>query len=94
MTVKIIPTSLLALGLTTTPLALADHNSPWGEGWANMPNEIHNTRVETRDSDDPSAFIDFVRQGGGIDVDSGSAGIGGSGVAGGMGRGNGGGGRK
>ena len=28
--------------------ALADHNSKNGEGWANMPNDIHNTRIETR----------------------------------------------
>ncbi|OYW19320.1 MAG: hypothetical protein B7Z52_03755 [Burkholderiales bacterium 12-64-5] len=26
--------------------ALADHNSPMGAGWANMPNDIHNTQIE------------------------------------------------
>lgn len=57
--------TLLILGLASAPLALADHNSPWGEGWANMPNDIHNTRIETLDSDDPSDFIDFVRGGNG-----------------------------
>lgn len=43
--------------------ALADHNSPHGAGWANMSNDIHNTRIE----DDPfgTAFRDFVRQGAG-----------------------------
>lgn len=38
----------------------ADHNSPWGEGWANTPNDVHNTRIDTRD--DNEAFRDFVRQ--------------------------------
>jgi len=28
----------------------ADHMSVWGPGWANMPNDIHNTRIDT-DSD-------------------------------------------
>ena len=45
--------------------ALADHNSKWGEGWANMPNDIHNTRVETRGDDD--AFRDFVQKGAGAE---------------------------
>ena len=43
--------------------ALADHNSKNGEGWANMPNDIHNTRIETREADDNEAFRDFVRYG-------------------------------
>jgi hypothetical protein len=51
--------------LTTAPVAYADHNSPWGEGWANMPNDIHNTRLDTRD--DNETFIDFVRQGAGAE---------------------------
>lgn len=45
--------------------ALADHNSKWGEGTANMPNDIHNTRIETRD--DNETFRDFVRKGNGAD---------------------------
>jgi len=44
---------------------LADHNSKWGEGWANMPNDIHNTRIDTRGDND--AFRDFVRYGNGAD---------------------------
>ena len=44
--------------------AYADHNSRNGEGWANMPNDVHNTRIDTMDSDD-STFTDFVRYGGG-----------------------------
>jgi len=43
--------------------ALADHNSKNGEGWANMPNDIHNTRIETRENDDNEAFRDFVKYG-------------------------------
>lgn len=43
--------------------ALADHNSPNGSGWANMPNDIHNTRIE--DGLSGTEFSDFVRQGAG-----------------------------
>jgi hypothetical protein len=46
--------------------ALADHNSPHGAGWANMPNDIHNTRIE--DGLSGTAFRDFVRQGAGADT--------------------------
>lgn len=53
---------VLALGLTASLSAHADHNSIWGEGWANMPNDIHNTRLDSDDNDD---FIDFVRMGSG-----------------------------
>lgn len=45
--------------------ALADHNSKWGEGTANMPNDIHNTRIETMG--DNETFRDFVRKGNGAD---------------------------
>lgn len=45
--------------------AMADHNSKNGEGWANMPNDIHNTRVETRETQDNDAFRDFVKFGAG-----------------------------
>ena len=51
-----------AIAFTATP-ALADHNSKNGEGWANMPNDIHNTRIETREADDNEAFRDFVKYG-------------------------------
>mgnify|MGYP001823471873 CR=1 FL=1 len=47
--------------------ALADHNSPNEEGWANMPNDIHNTRIDTRESGDNEAFRDFVQYGDGAD---------------------------
>lgn len=59
--ISIIAVSLSGLSAT----ALADHNSRWGEGWAKMPNDIHNTRVETRG--DNSTFRDFVRFGNGAD---------------------------
>lgn len=51
--------------LTFSTATLADHNSPMGEGWANMPNDVHNTRVETRESGDNEAFKDFVQYGNG-----------------------------
>ena len=43
--------------------ALADHNSIHGAGWANMPNDIHNTRIE--DDLSSTEFRDFVSQGAG-----------------------------
>jgi hypothetical protein len=43
--------------------SLADHNSKNGEGTANMPNDIHNTRVETLETNDNETFQDFVRYG-------------------------------
>ena len=46
--------------------ALADHNSPNGSGWANMPNDVHNTRIEEDLSG--TEFADFVRQGAGADT--------------------------
>lgn len=49
-------------GLTALPAA-ADHNSVWGAGWANMLNDIHNTRIE--DNLSGSEWRDFVRQGAG-----------------------------
>jgi hypothetical protein len=51
--------------LATAGPTLADHNSKNGEGWARMPNDIHNTRVDTRESGDNAAFRDFVRYGAG-----------------------------
>ncbi len=51
-----------AIALCVSP-AIADHNSKQGEGWANMPNDIHNTRVETLETKDNEAFRDFVKYG-------------------------------
>lgn len=63
---------LLTLAIASTLLVaavpgFADHNSKNGEGWANMPNDIHNTRIETRESGDTEAFKDFVKYGDGSD---------------------------
>ena len=52
--------------ISLTAVVHADHNSIWGEGWANMPNDIHNTRIETMD-DEIDSFIDFVRMGSGAE---------------------------
>lgn len=57
--------AILGPGLLLASAALADHNSRWGEGWANMPNDIHNTRVETLG--DNTTFRDFVRYGDGAE---------------------------
>ena len=58
---------LASAALVFSAQAIADHPSKWGEGWANMPNDIHNTRVETRESGDNEAFRDFVQYGDGAD---------------------------
>jgi hypothetical protein len=60
---------VLALGLAAATTVQADHNSLWGEGWANMPNDVHNTRIDTMDEDTDS-FIDFVRMGSGAASDN------------------------
>lgn len=49
--------------LLTVTAAQADHNSIWGAGHANMPNDIHNSAIE----DDQDVFLDLVQQGGGAD---------------------------
>lgn len=59
---KSIQSLLVATGLLASASVYADHNSVWGEGWANMPNDIHNTRIDTLDGDQ-SEFTDFVRYG-------------------------------
>ena len=62
-------TTALSLILSSSQV-LADHNSKNGEGWANMPNDIHNMRVETLDNNDNEAFRDFVKFGGGADSEN------------------------
>lgn len=64
MSYRLIAAALLASTFATG--AIADHNSPWGAGWANMPNDIHNTRIDTRD-EDPDLFVEFVSEGAGAD---------------------------
>lgn len=58
--------SSVAAGLLVAVSASADHNSRHGAGWARLPNDIHNTRVDTRGVDN-QAFRDFVRYGNGAD---------------------------
>ena len=67
MTDQRIMLTVVAGLLAVSGSANADHNSKNGEGWANMPNDIHNTRVETLGNDDADAFRDFVRYGEGAD---------------------------
>jgi len=57
--------TVLGAAMSLSGTALADHNSKWGEGTANMPNDIHNTRVETQG--DNEAFREFVQKGNGAD---------------------------
>jgi len=58
---------LASAALVFSAQAIADHNSKWGEGWANMPNDVHNTRIDTRASGDNEAFKDFVQYGNGAE---------------------------
>ena len=46
--------------------AFADHNSPMGAGWANMPNDIHNIQIE--DDLSGTEFSDVVSEGAGADT--------------------------
>lgn len=66
MKIRTLLATCLTGGMLATTTAYADHNSVWGEGWANMPNDIHNTRIETMDEDN-SVFTDQVREGGLVD---------------------------
>lgn len=63
MRTQFVMTAIASALLIATGPAVADHNSKNGEGTANMPNDIHNTRVETLESNDNEAFRDFVKYG-------------------------------
>ena len=63
MKLKTLLTTCLTSGALAMTSAYADHASPMGEGWANMPNDIHNTRLE----DTQEEFMDLVQGGGGAD---------------------------
>ena len=63
MNKKSVVTMLIAGGMIATSSVYADHNSIWGAGTANMPNDIHNTRIE----DDNETFLELVQGGGGAD---------------------------
>lgn len=60
---KVTASVILLAATLASGTALADHNSKWGEGWAKMPNDIHNTRIDTLG--DRDSFRDFVRHGAG-----------------------------
>jgi hypothetical protein len=62
------PAIIAALaGSLVATAAVADHNSVWGAGTANMPNDIHNTRIEQANTGLMSAeeWREFVRKGAG-----------------------------
>ena len=63
---KVLSALFVATGILTTSAVYADHNSVWGEGWANMPNDVHNTRIDTLGDNDE--FVDFVQYGDGADT--------------------------
>ena len=63
MNKKSVIAMLIAGGMVATSSAYADHASIWGAGTANMPNDIHNTRIE----DDNETFLELVQGGGGAD---------------------------
>lgn len=60
---RYITTVVTSAFLAAASPTIADHNSKNGEGTANMPNDIHNTRVETLETNDNEAFRDFVKYG-------------------------------
>ena len=63
MSTKLFTTAIASAFLIAAAPGVADHNSKNGEGTANMPNDIHNTRVETLESNDSETFREFVRYG-------------------------------
>lgn len=63
MSKKSVLALLVAGGIFAASAAHADHNSIWGAGTANMPNDIHNSAIE----DDQEVFLDLVQYGNGAD---------------------------
>lgn len=63
MSKKSVIALVVACGLFSASSAFADHNSIWGAGSANMPNDIHNSAIE----DDQDVFMDLVQYGDGAD---------------------------
>lgn len=66
MTFKTIYGATMILGVLASSSVLADHNSVHGAGWANMPNDIHNTKLE--DNLSQTEWRDFVSKGAGADT--------------------------
>lgn len=66
---RILRGAAVVLMFASAPVVMADHNSKDGIGSANMPNDIHNVRLDVRLNDaDNSYFTDFVQYGEGADV--------------------------
>ena len=63
MRARYFTTAVTSALLVMAAPSIADHNSKNGEGTANMPNDIHNTRVDTLETNDNEAFRDFVQYG-------------------------------
>lgn len=63
MNMKSVIALVVASGFFAASSAYADHNSVWGAGSANMPNDIHNSAIE----DDQEVFLDLVQYGDGAD---------------------------
>lgn len=66
MKIRTLLATCITGGAFATTTIYADHNSVWGEDWANMPNDIHNKPIETLGGIN-SEFIKFVRENGGAD---------------------------
>jgi hypothetical protein len=60
-------TLIALIGAFAATSAVADHNSVWGAGKANMPNDIHNTRIEEANTGlmTSEEWRDFVSKGAG-----------------------------
>ena len=63
MKIKTVIGMVMVSAVMASSATFADHNSPMGAGTANMPNDIHNTRIE----DDNETFLSLVQGGGGAD---------------------------
>jgi hypothetical protein len=70
MNYRLLTSATAAVLVAAFGTATADHNSKNGEGWANMPNDIHNTRIETKEAKDNEAFREFVQYGEGSRTDN------------------------
>nr|WP_157745249.1 hypothetical protein [Thiohalobacter thiocyanaticus]BAZ92929.1 ABC-type amino acid transport/signal transduction systems, periplasmic component [Thiohalobacter thiocyanaticus] len=83
-----IAASVLGMILSGSALvASADHNSPWGEGWATDMMDVHDARLDTMDDDTVTGneFLadSLVSAGGGSRPDTAGGGMG-AGMGGGM----------
>jgi len=71
MKVTVVTSALFAtvIGFASSA-AFADHNGAKGAGWANMPNDIHNARIEgtTADGTEITDWSAFVSKGAGADT--------------------------